>query len=219
MRLLIKYPTRERPEQFEETLGKYVDLLERPQDTLIHVVVDIDDQPMHLHAATLLEVAKVETELDLHPKRGKIAAINYATLTRPWDILLLASDDMIPQLEGYDEIIRAAFQTHYPDTDGALWIHDGRQDSICTIVCMGRKYYERFGYIYHPAYTSLWCDNEQTEVAVNLGKMLKLPSIIRNESPDWFGSHKRDALYRRNNAWFKRDRMTYRKRRKAGFPI
>ncbi|MFK5283673.1 hypothetical protein ACI3PL_29270, partial [Lacticaseibacillus paracasei] len=72
---------------------------------------------------------------------------------------------------GFDELLRAYFLQFFRDFDGVLHLPDGKiKHELCTYSIMGRAYFERFGYIYHPDYTSLWCDNEFTEVAQILGK-------------------------------------------------
>jgi hypothetical protein len=43
---------------------------------------------------------------------------------------------------------------------------------------IGRKYYDKYNYIYHPSYISLWCDNEYTIVAKNQQKMIYFEEII-----------------------------------------
>ena len=157
MRLLTKYPTRQRPEQFAKTLAAYHDNLGDPANTTFLITVDRNDRTMtgeNLEGP--LRKLSCPFVVDIHQGKGKINAINSGMEhAGEWDIVLLASDDMIPLGPRYDGAIRDAMRTYFPDTDGALWIHDGRQDRICTIVCMGRKYYERFGYIYHPSYKSL----------------------------------------------------------------
>ena len=40
---------------------------------------------------------------------------------KTWDILLLASDDMIPVCDGYDQIIRDDMFTYHRNGDGVLW--------------------------------------------------------------------------------------------------
>lgn len=218
MKLLIKYPTRERPKQFAKTLHAYRTMLDDIPNTRILVTVDADDRTMFSARDLKWPDTGEPIEIGIHHGRGKIKAINHGVPADGWDILLLASDDMMPQLHGYDNAIRLAFGSYFPDTDGALWIADGRQDRICTIVCVGRKYYERDEYLYHPSYKSLWCDNEWTEVAEARGKLVKLPSIIRNESPDWGGNQKNDELYRRNNRYYPVDERNYMRRKAAGFP-
>jgi hypothetical protein len=127
-----------------------------------------------------------------------------------WDILLLASDDMIPEQEGYDQVIRSKMNEHYPNTDGVLWFNDGyTQDKLNTLVCMGRKYYNRFNYIYNPNYKSFFCDNEFMDVANELKKQTYFPDcIIRHQHPANTG-READALYKLNDKYWKEDQAVY----------
>ena len=77
--------------------------------------------------------------------------------------------------------IRQKMIKHFPDTDGVLWFFDGWRKDLNTLCIIGRKYYERFGYIYHPDYKSFWCDAEFTEVANKLKKqvLLLLVAILK----------------------------------------
>jgi hypothetical protein len=211
-RLLLKYPTRARPEQFVETLNEYVFKLDRPDLAEVVISCDIDDSTMAQYGHM--------TSIHYGRNRTKVQAIN-ADIDKAqseWDILLLVSDDMIPQVQGYDTKIREQFAKHHPDTDGELWLYDGRQDRINTIQCLGRKRYDHLGYIYHPAYTSLWCDNEATDVGLRDGKLTFVQEcIIKNESPDWGGNQRGDELYRRNNKFYHADRRVYEQRKRKGF--
>ena len=103
--------------------------------------------------------------------KTKIEACNADIKDVDFDIVLLASDDMVPQVRGYDTIIKEAMEDYFPNTDGVLWFNDGYQSRAMNTLCiLGKKYYDRFGYIYHPDYISLWCDNEFTVVANMLGR-------------------------------------------------
>jgi hypothetical protein len=92
---------------------------------------------------------------------------------------------MTPIVKGYDNIIRNNMKTHYPDTDGVLWFNDGYQgQNLNTLCILGRKYYQRFGYIYCPEYKSLWCDNEFMDQANLLGRQIYFhETIIKHEHP------------------------------------
>lgn len=222
VRLLIKYPSRQRPHVFVETLAAYHGNLARPDLCEIIVAADTDDRTMRSGAVTsAVAAAPCAASIHYGRHRNKVEAINsfIDSATRPWDIVLLASDDMIPCERGYDDLIRDAMAEHYPDTMGALWWPDGRVTEINTIQCLGRRLYEAQGSIYHPAYRSLWCDNEATDVGTRDGTLKRMDrTIIRNESPDWGGTHERDSLYRRNNRLFSIDRHTYQQRKAKGFP-
>jgi hypothetical protein len=102
---------------------------------------------------------------------------------------------------------------NYSDTDGILFFNDGFQGNKLNTLCiLGKKYYERFNYIYHPDYKSCWSDNEFMVV----GNILKQQSyidqvIIRHEHPDW-GYGNPDHVHRNNVSDWKHDYDVYNKR-------
>ena len=126
---------------------------------------------------------------------------------------------MIPITMGYDEIIRQDMKNNFEDTDGVLWYHDGAQDRLNTLSILGKKYYERFNYIYHPDYISLWCDNEFTEVSIQLKRVYKSSKvIIEHQHPAWQKSTY-DELYVRNESYYSIDQINYNKRSKDNFNL
>ena len=137
-----------------------------------------------------------------------------------WDIVLLASDDMIPKIKGYDTIIINKMMETYPDTDGVLWFNDGHQGNKLNTLCiLGKKYYERFNYIYHPDYKSLWSDNEFMDVANLLKKQTYFSElIIKHEHPD-VGYGNRDNIHVNNSKNDIIDKNLYLKRKSINFGL
>lgn len=151
---------------------------------------------------------------------GKINAVNGFTI-KDWDIVLIASDDMIPQVEKWDQIIIDDMKKFFPDTDGVLWYNDGYVGGrLNTLPCLGKKYYDRFGYIYHPAYKSLWADNEFMEVAEMLNKQRYMDNvIIKHEHPGNNPAVVYDDIYRRNDRHWNEDKAVYDQRKRQNFGL
>ncbi len=147
--------------------------------------------------------------------KSKIQACNadMDRITYPWDIVILVSDDMIPRVKGYDDVIRNYMMSKFPDTDGILWFNDGYQeDRLNTLCVFGRKMYESFGYIYHPSYKSLFCDTELTDLCKTTlkNKTLYVPyCIIRHEHPGTGYAQNMDELYASNQRYWNDDMYTY----------
>lgn len=214
MRLLIKFPTRARPEKFFACLKSYVRLMSEGSEYKIAVSCDADDSAMN-NFSTLNHLRQFSNlYFYFGDSKSKIEAINKDVDKHfDFDILLLASDDMFPQIEGYDAVIRSCMQKYFPNTDGVLWFYDGCQARVNTLVIMGRKYYERFGYIYHPSYKSLFCDNEFTDVSKSLKKYVYIDSvIIKHIHPLHNSGGTLDALYEKNESYWHEDEENYKKR-------
>lgn len=220
MKILIKFPTRSRPEKFFKVLDKYVELLEEPANVQFLISCDLDDPSMFNPEVIERLHGYKNLTLKFGMNKNKIEAINADIEGRDFDIILLASDDMIPQQEGYDTIIRQNFKKFYPDTDGVLWFNDGYQGTNLNTLCiLGKKYYDRFGYIYHPSYVSLWCDNEFSEVSKILNKVKYINHvIIKHEHPVWLGQEW-DELQKKNDSFNEQDMNLFLKRKEQKFGI
>jgi hypothetical protein len=223
LKLLIKFPTRGRPEKFFQVLDLYYNKATNKTNLAFIISCDIDDATMN-NPQVIQKLEEFSKKCKLlyyfgHNKT-KVQAIN-ADMEKieGWNILLLASDDMIPVVEGYDEIIRNDMWLYHRNTDGVLWYNDGGQDKINTLAILGYRYYKRFNYIYNPEYISLWCDNEFTDVSVILGKYYKTDQIIIEHAHPVYQKTNFDMLYARNESFFNSDKLIYEKRAKQNFNL
>ncbi|NJL70642.1 MAG: hypothetical protein HC888_03000 [Candidatus Competibacteraceae bacterium] len=218
MRLLLKFPTRARPDKFRETLAMYLNNLSGKHEIDMIISCDEDDHTMNNQKMRSFLGSVPNLKLVFGQSRTKVQAINAnMEVAEDWQICLLVSDDMLPQKPGYDDIICSNMKKYFPDLDGALHFNDGRTfEKLNTLSIIGKKFYDRFGYIYHPDYSSLWCDNEFHEVSKSLGKTVYIDNmIIRHAWSDYTG---KDPLHKRNESFFHKDKETFLKRQAAGFP-
>lgn len=227
MKLLIKFPTRQRPTMFFDTLSKYITMASGKHDIEYVISMDEDDNTMNNDAVrkrlNILKENGIDIKYFYGNSKTKIEAINadMDKASDDWDMVFNGQDDMIPTAAGYDDVMLTRLSELFPDTDGALWINDQFMgfDQNCTIVAAGKKYYDRFGYIYYPGYDSLFADNEFTEVGKGLGKLTYIPDRIVKH--DWVGKNQSlDPLIQRNESSdkYSADRKTFEERQKLGFP-
>ena len=212
--MLVKFPSRSRPNLFKRTFRLY-----RQDETAEFLVsIDADDVSMNNDEMLAWLNGQPRTTVRIGNSRSKVEAVNDGLAEHPWDgILLLASDDMIPQRPDYAAHIESLFGEFFPDGDGVLHLNDGcvgrRLNTIC--VC-DRKYFDRTGYLYAPCYRSTHCDNEWQEVSERLGRAVYVNEcVIRHE---WIGSGVRDALCQFNESLSVQDGRLFEHRRRLGFP-
>ena len=219
MKLLIKFPTRNRKNKFFTVLKQYQRLCEDIENTFFLITLDNDDEEMNSPEVAEIFSSFKNIKYVYGDSTSKIHAINRDIETiDEWDIVLLASDDMTPKVKGYDNIIRNKMKEHYPDTDGVLWFNDGHQGNKLNTLCiLGKKYYERFNYIYYPEYKSVWSDNEFMLVGNILKKQTYFDEvIIEHEHPDW-GYGNRDVIHRINSQNESHDRNLFTTRKNNNF--
>jgi hypothetical protein len=219
MRILLKCPTRSRPQRVLETLSAYVRKANHPELLGVAVSCDVDDTSMtrNLVQEELMRTLRpcAWSHIFFSPNTSKIEACNadLHNVSYPWDIVILVSDDMLPQVQGYDDVIRNHMQARFPDTNGILWFNDGFQgNNLNTLTIFGRAMYESFGYLYHPSYKSLFCDTELTDQCRTTHASRTYYSdycIIRHEHPGTGFKQRMDALYLTNQKYWNHDMYTY----------
>lgn len=217
--LLIKIPTRSRPEQFFKTLDLYYQKLSGATPFHFLITCDTDDTTMNCPAVIEKLDRYKHLSYSFSNNTSKVEAYNKDIEKYDFDILLVTSDDMEPLVDGFDKVIVRHMQT-FPDYDGVLNFFDGHVGAHCnTLPVIGKKYYNRFGYVYNPAYVSLFCDNELSIVSKILRKEKVCNElIIKHNHPVWTGIGW-DQLYQKNEALKARDEAVFIERRARMFDL
>mgnify|MGYP003649860203 FL=1 len=218
MRILFKYTSRSRRSNFLRGYDSILNKIANREDYHILISVDKDDQSMFP-----LPVLDGNYTFVVGNSKNKIDAINrdLNEFDYDFDILINMSDDMIFTKKGFDDIIRAEF---YNDFNQYLHFNDGNQKcNVCTMHIVGRNYYDRFKYIYHPDYISLWCDVENDIVAKQLGCYKYMGDnikLFRHLHPAW-GLAPQDALSIKteDRALWIADEITFNKRKIKNFGL
>ncbi len=227
LRLLIKLPTRGRREKVFAVIERYRALLSARVPVRFVVTCDLDDAEMNTQDVRSRMSTIPSLTLYYGTHHTKVEAVNadipwQAPGDPPsWDILLVASDDMIPVEPGYDWVIVREMEERYPDLDGVLFHSDGYvHRRLNTFPILGRTYYSRTQWIYHPSYKSLFCDNEFHNTAERLGKQTYFDKVlIRHEHPGNVSGIDHDETYLRNNKDHRKDKANYELRASRGFDL
>lgn len=215
-KLLIKFASRSR-------FTKMMDCLENIRTHATgdyHILLSLDADDNSINQLILSDYMNHYGNLTVcyGASKSKVHAINrdISIISYPWDVLLNTSDDMVFTEKGFDEIICNEFN----DFSGLLHLPDGfANERLVTMAIMDRAYYNKFGYIYHPEYISLWCDNEQTDVAklLNQYKYVERKLFYHNH-PNNTGISL-DLQYKHTESFYTIDGNTYHKRKALRFNL
>jgi hypothetical protein len=226
MRILLKCPTRNRPQKIISTLSAYMKFANHPEHIGVAISCDNDDVSMSrnlVHEELYRVLSRAAwRRIFTSPNKSKIQACNanMNEIEWEWDVVVLVSDDMIPQIQGWDDAIRSHMS---PDMDKILWFNDGYQgDKLNTLCVFGRQMYNSFGYLYAPEYKSLFCDTELTDLCKGelKDKCVYIPyCIIRHEHPGTGYAQNMDALYQHNQRYWNEDMYTYIRRKKYDYDV
>lgn len=231
MNILIQFPTLARPTKFLKCLKLYTDMASGKHSLFFNVNCDVDDETMnssHIKRQVsdlIYGYHYLDGQINFDKNTDKIGAINshINDCHFDFDIVVCASDDMIPQVYGWDDEIASAMTKHFPDLDGCTHFNDGYTNiKLITLSILGRRLYEHFGYIYHPDYKSLYCDNEFTQQVHKIGRVAYIDKvIIKHEhygEKDNINSGDYDFAAQKTLRFSGRDELVFNEREKRGFP-
>jgi hypothetical protein len=223
LKVLVKIPTKNRTIDFLKVFEKYYKFTSDHNNTHFLISLDTSDSDAVFVSNKMKEYPNVTVVVD--ESYSKVNAINRDinefSKSFNWDIIIVGSDDMIPQKEGYDNIIRSKIK-EINTTDAVLFFNDGfRQDTLNTIPIMGRKYYDRFDYVYSESYLCNYCDNEFTKISKKLNKSHYFEDVIfKHDHPfNSKGLKGEDFVHNNNKKYENIDFNTYQKRKQTLFFI
>jgi hypothetical protein len=213
MVILYKLTSRSRPAKMYKAYKSVVD--NAVLNWVMILSVDSDD------AVTLnsdeFKQMQWDKRVSIHvgTSKNKIDAINRDVPQSGWDILVNLSDDQVFTVKGFDKVI-----AEHCGNDTFLHLPDGYvNERLATMSIMGIDYYKRFGYIYHPDYVSLFCDNEAMDEAIRLGCYKYVnTNVFIHDHPAWTGATP-DAQLLHTQSFYRRDERVYKKRKSLNFPI
>lgn len=216
--ITILHPSRSRPQQAIVTAKKWIDRIGLSQDEFEYVMsLDADDPSLWGYTR---KMPCLNFTTLINNNRSAIDAINVAASFyskhrgKSGDFLIVVSDDFdCPENWGY--ILKSLL--HFPD-DSVYKFFDGIQDWVITLPIMGWKYYNRFGYVYHPSYFHQFCDTELACVAELIGKLKIIPKelVIFKHLCE---SIPKDDLNKRNDATFEEGKRNFIERKKRNFDL
>lgn len=242
MKILAQFPTFARPQKFLSCLKRYLNSTSGKHEIFFNLNCDVDDQLTNNPDVMAMIKDRFasqtrNTETSWHDNfcggavyfdkdTTKISAVNanIDKVEMDWDVVIVISDDMIPQVQYWDDEIAQNMLRHYPDLDGCISFDDGyaEKGGLITFSILGRKLYDHFGYIYHPDYKSLYCDNEFTEEVKRLDKVTYIDKmIIKHEhyAQDGNSNSGDYDLSAQKTLYFSgRDGTVYEERKRRGYP-
>jgi hypothetical protein len=226
-KILFKFASRSRNHKFFQGIDNIINNLADRDNFMILASLDVDDEIMN-NPNTIKKITEYvqkypnQIVVKFGTSKNKIDAINRDVNEIKekfnFDILVNFSDDMEFIQHSFDNVIRNKFFVHFSDLDGNVHFNDGfTNDTLSTMSIIGRKYYDRFNYIYHPSYISLWCDNEYTQVAKKNNKLLYFEDrIFRHNHPSNVGGFI-DEQYIKTESFSEIDRQNYEQRLNNNF--
>lgn len=212
--ITIIHPTRNRPEKALSTVRKWLSNADKTENIEYLLSIDNDDKSDYSIFETIGDEFDVDAYIWQTPNKSAIQAINICAEVCTGNILIVVSDDFdcIPH---WDTLLLKELAGK---EDFLLKTDDGLQKTLVTLPIMDRKYYERFGYIYHPDYLHMHADEEMTIIALMLGRYIK-SDLLFPHLHYTTGAMQMDDINVKNNATWAHGQATLDRRSLNNFGV
>lgn len=220
MTICYSFPSRQRPDSFYKCLDN-IRAMSESDKYFIVAKLDSDDPLAEKYKERLHEYPEVIVRWGF--SKNKVDSINRSMDNiPPYDIVIIMADDIEWDVKGYDNTIRLAFQLFFPDLSGTVHFPDDHgKDKTIIVSILGVNLYKRLGYLYHPDYANLFCDNEFTEVTKRLKKYAFVDKrLFTHYHPIW-QTRQWDDLYRANEnpQNYRTDGAIFQRRKAKNFDL
>ena len=189
----ILHPSRWRPEMALKAWNEWITAANNPGQIEYILSLDTSDSTQNEYVR-LFESTGVQ--IIINHNRSIVDAVNRAAKVAKHDIFVVVSDDFGCPLDWDMDVVG------YCNDENPVLLHvnDTIQKDICTLPIMNRKFYDRFGWVYHPHYYSMFADNDLTECAKKIGAYVSDFSLTFEHRHYVNGKNKRDKTYDRENS-------------------
>lgn len=225
LKILFKYPCRGRKDLFFASLDSLNDNIRDRNNYHVSLTLDTDDDILNIPEV----IGKIDTyenvSISWGLSKSKIDAINRGMPNYEFDIIICWSMDMVAVMYGFDDIMREYLYQIINNNDDDFLAHFPEKDSmehLNVLYIATKKYYERFNYIYHPSYISLWCDNETYSVAKILNRYHYIGILGLYEHRNMAYHHygiERDELFNHQQSFWGVDEKNFNERKAINFDL
>lgn len=216
MKISLLHPSRGRPVKSFMNTSEWIS---KAGDVEVEVICAVD-----LSDPTREEYQKhYKKSVILTPSNDVVMATNFAAKECTGDIMLYLSDDFKCP-EKWGELVVKEFENE--NRPLVLRVNDTLQrfeTPIITIPIMNRQLYTRLGYFWHPAYKSMFVDEDLYWTAMSIGAVKNCPNLIfphhHHSNPDVNKKAEWDETYRKSEGNWDQGKETFRRRKLEKFKI
>jgi len=146
-----------------------------------------------------------------------VQATNEAAKKAEHDVLLYLSDDF----KCFDNWGFEVLKHFHVNTPLLIKVDDklqGFHKDVLTIPIMNKALYNELGYFFHPAYRSMFCDQDLYWTVKNMEALKLCPELVFEHHHYVNGKSKRDETYDRSTSNWEQGKQLYINRKAQNFP-
>ena len=214
LKITLLHPSRGRAQKAQQTFDLWLKKSSGKLD-IQHIVSVDESDPQRKEYEDLFPTSRVL----VRDNDCVVEATNRAARFATGDILIYLSDDFTCP-ENWDLLLAAKFiGTKKPML---LQVRDGINEAeveCLTIPVMNKQLYKKLGYFWHPAYRSMFVDNDLYHTCKNNGWLSLTPELVF-EHEHWINKKAEvDETYKKSEANWKQGEAVFNTRKEQNFPI
>lgn len=216
MKISLIHPSRGRANKASETLNHWMQMATGKHEIEHILSMDKDDPDVQNY----IHLFPVKTLFCLNHNSNVVEATNHAAKMATGDILIYLSDDFKCPIHWDDAIIKRILAQ--PKLEVLLKVDDALQPfltKVLTIPIMTSGLYKLLGYFWHPAYRSMFVDEDLYHTCDKLGCMIYAPEIVFPHEHCSIGKSERDETYIRSERNWDHGKELFARRKSEGFPL
>lgn len=147
------------------------------------------------------------------------AGWNCAAESTTGKVIICVADDFLPP-QSWDDLLLSLSPKGWEDGEYVVKVEDGYVHDIFVLSILTRKRYERFGYVFYPAYRSMFNDTEFGDVAVRDNVVINANHLLFEHLHPDCGKRTRDGVdlvHASKDRWAASE-MLYKFRKSRNFP-
>lgn len=155
------------------------------------------------------------------PEASLVSQTNFAAKHSTGDIILILSDDTDCP-ENWDELllqgIEEARDKKGVDSFFTVKCKDGIQPFLITMPVIDRAWYEKFGYVFYPEFSHMYCDSDLSMVSHMLDRTLYVDILFPHLHYS-VGGMEKDSINEKNDSTYNSGAEIYGKRGGRNFDL
>ena len=205
IRISLLHPSYNRPSMAYHTFCNWVNNAKNPSEIEYLIGLDTNDpscnEYQNIFSKNNIELGKLLIDID--SSTCAIQALNrVASKISDCSELIVEICDDIDCFKDWDETLLKSLEgiDNFKEPK-MVGTHDGLRDYgiVFTQPIMNRAAYNKLGFMIYPEYTSMFADNDFTQIARNTGWLINAPHILFKHKHYTLGLNPLDKTYSRRN--------------------
>ena len=224
MKFVVMHPSKGRPEP--GLLCAKDNLCKTSGKHFIKYIMGIDetDPKKNLYSLNSRSITKLHSgfELNIFHSKNYVECVNQMGHLFDGDIGMIASDDFVLPINWDLLLENAILKSKFKISDEfVVAVYDGKQPRMITFPIFSKNWYLRFNYIYYPEYESMYCDEDLTNVAYTLNKVIEAKHILFEHKHWSFNKRTKDKVdeIQSSNERYITGKLVFEKRKSRNFDL